>query len=343
MPVKRTSTGRSVVRPKIARDLEATVAQPRLSDASPLIVPKTLKDRLGTEDRFSARPAVRRPRKDMFTGSFMMETNGGGRLEHVPGFNAAKVMSQGFEGGGRVPDRFRGSNLGTAAELEFAFPESACGQDDRQPITNTGDVPWRCICQLIVEGLHGTKLLGTGWLAGRRTIITAGHNLYSRTSNTTAARVWVFPGRTGDHMPFGYFVSQWFTAHPRWLNEGDPLFDYGAVFLARPIGDKLGWFGYAALTNAQLEAVAVNNAGYPADKPPGTMWYNGGRIAEAEDRMIVYGLDTEEGQSGSPVFFWDANHNRVVVGIHAYGGCPENRGIRVTGDVYALISQWANS
>ena len=169
-------------------------------------------------------------------------------------------MAQGCYGG-RVPSRFRDRTIRVAAHLEFAFPESACGIDDRVLVSNTTQVPWRCICQLIVEGLHGAQILGTGWLAGPHTIITAGHNLYSTIQGTVASQIWIFPGRNDDAVPFGFFTTDHFEVHPRWQESGDPMFDYGAVFLDQPLGNQIGWFGYSALSDPALNRLLVQRAG----------------------------------------------------------------------------------
>ncbi len=274
-----------------------------------------------------------------FRQSYMVETNNGGQVEAVPGFDSGRVLAEGA-GGGRVPARFRGERLGTAAYLEFAFPQAVCGNDDRRPITNTSAIPWRCVCQLIIEGLHSEQVLGTGWLAGPRTILTAGHNIFSAATGSTAQRIWVLPARSGDSVPFGYFAATRFDVHPKWRSAGDKSNDVGVVWLDNPIGERLGWFGFAAHPDTQLRNLIVNNAGYPADRPIGTQWFNAGRILETRPQFLTYGLDTEEGQSGSPIFYFDSSQNRIVVAIHAYGGCPQNIGIRITPALHSTISEW---
>lgn len=269
----------------------------------------------------------------------MVETNGGGRVENVPGFVPGRALAEGF-GGGRVPTRFRTGCQATAGQLEFAFPQSVCGHDDRTEVLNTSAVPWRCVCQLVMEGLHGTETLGTGWLAGPRTVFTAGHNLYSPRLQQDASTVWVMPGRSGDEVPFGFASSNAFAVHPKWRATGDPAFDFGVVWLDEPIGERLGWFGFAAHDDAQLAGLLVNNAGYPVDKPRGTQWFNAARIVEVRPDALLYGLDTEEGQSGSPVFFFDAAMNRTVVAVHAYGGCPQNIGMRITPEIFEVLQGW---
>ena len=87
------------------------------------------------------------------------------------------------------------------------------------------------------------------------------------------------------------------------------------------LGNQVGYFGFAALTDASLQNLLVNNSGYPGDKPAGTQWFNAGRVTNVTARKIYYMLDTYGGQSGSPTWRF-LNDQRHAVSIHAYGGCP---------------------
>jgi len=300
-----------------------------------------MKDALLTNTTPSVVKRARQPvtANHLLSPSFMVETNGGGRLENVHGFNVVKAMSSGFRGG-RVPPHLRKQHLVTASDFEFAVPQSTFGDDDRVLIQDTTQIPWRCVCQLVIDGLHGRQLLGTGWLAGPHTVITAGHNLYSHEYNHQATKVWVLPGRCGDVVPFGYDAATNFDVHRNWKDNGNHEYDIGVIWLDKPIGTNLGWFGYAACADTQLQNLLINNSGYPADKPLGTQWFNAGRLQSIKTRTLSYGLDTEPGQSGSPIFYYDAQMRRIVVAIHAYGNNSENIGIRITPDIYTTIAGW---
>lgn len=285
----------------------------------------------------SARP--RAVSSGLSTGSYMVDTNNGGCLEQVPGFNAARVMAQGF-GSRRLPERLCAETLGAADWLEFAFPQAIIGKDDRVPIGDTTRLPWRCICHLVADGLHDQQVLGTGWMAGPRTVLTAGHNIFSHKLGREASRISVVPGRQVDVAPFDFFRSSRFDVHPRWRSAGDENFDLGVIWLNEAVGERVGWFGFGSRTDSSLQDLLVNTSGYPADKRMGTQWFNAGRISDIRPRVLQYGLDTEAGQSGSPIFTASPEGDRTVIAVHAYGGDPVNRGIRITDDVHELFRQW---
>ncbi|UUX94463.1 serine protease [Aquabacterium sp. J223] len=273
----------------------------------------------------------------------MVETNNGGRVEAVPTFDTGRALAQGF-GGGRLPERLRSEHFERASNLEFAMPQLVCGErDDRVPVPNPAALPWRCICHLVMQGMHSVDVFGTGFLVGPRTVVTAGHNLFSHQVGRGPRSVIVIPGRTGDQAPFGFYEAQAADVHPQWRAGASRDHDYGVVWLKEPIGQRVGWFGTAVYDDAALQRLVINNAGYPGDKRIGTQWFNAGRVLGTGARTLEYGLDTAEGQSGSPIFHLDARDQRIVVAIHAYGLCPKNFGIRITPEVFRQIGAWAGT
>src|SRR5918912_3129628 len=58
--------------------------------------------------------------------------------------------------------------------------ESVIGPtDDRVRILDTELAPWRMICALRMRGPTGAGAIGTGWFIGPRTVLTAGHCVFS--------------------------------------------------------------------------------------------------------------------------------------------------------------------
>jgi glutamyl endopeptidase len=263
----------------------------------------------------------------MISRSYMVETHGGGRIEAVPGINRRRAVTAGLPSGQpRVGLDMVAQSAGVQGELA--------------PVTDTTSIPWRSICQLIITRQNNTKEYGTAWFAGPDLLVTAGHCIIDHRNGGWASSITVVPASDGTvPPPFNKWKAARIEAHQTWVNDADPHFDYGFIRLSdSTIGRQLGWFGFAVLPDEQVMKLMVNIAGYPYDKPAGTMWFNSGRIHAAEQAYLDYMLETEAGESGSPVF-WYSSDQRVVVAVHAYHTGTGNKGLRVTAEMYQRISQ----
>lgn len=277
--------------------------------------------------------------EELIEDGFDVETHGGGRLEDVPGFDAAHALTEGFEKiESSLAENF---DLPPSCILEYEQPETVCGRDDRVRITATTSIPWRMICQLFITRNDGSGSRCTGWFIGPRTVMTAGHCAYSHSAGGWAQRIEVIPGMDGSSRPYGSLVGTSFRSVVGWTRDRSPDYDYGAIILPNnSLGNRVGWFGFAALSDSSLNELLINNSGYPGDKPIGTQWYNSGRITRITDRRLFYMLDTAGGQSGS--ITWRLREGqRHAVGIHAYGGCP-NKSTRINREVFDNMKMWKN-
>lgn len=262
----------------------------------------------------------------LLSRSYMVETHGGGMIEPAPGFAKRRAITAGLPGGQPVlKPKIR--------------TESVIGPDDRTEIAETAGIPWRSICHLLIERQDGHSAYGTGWFAGPRLVVTAGHCILNHASGRWASRINVVPGSNGKYPPpFGTVEVEQVRVHPKWEHEGDENYDYGFLLLRDEIlGRSIGWFGFAVLDDRQLETMVVNIAGYPDDKGRGTMWFNAGRIISAQATHLRYLIDTEEGQSGAPVFWYGKDQQRIVVAVHVGMEANYNRGTRITQEVYSAI------
>ena len=261
-----------------------------------------------------------------------------GEIESLPGFNPQRALNEG------MPTEILTDELLELGECrpEGLAPESVCGRDDRVQITNTTSVPWRWICKLIITFPNGARGGCTGWFIGPKAVMTAGHCVYSRGNGGWARQIEVIPGMSGATRPYGSMVGTSFRSVTGWTQNSDPNYDYGCIILpSATLGNQVGYFGFAALTDASLQNLLANNSGYPGDKPFGTQWFNAGRITNVTSRKIYYMLDTYGGQSGSPTWRY-INGQRHAVGIHAYGGCP-NSSTRIITAVFNNMMAWRNS
>jgi len=219
--------------------------------------------------------------------------------------------------------------------------ESVIGNDDRVQVVSVNSSPWSMICQLIVKNNNGACSHGTGWFISPRTIITAGHCVYSHTSTSGwVDSVEVIPCINGHSRPYGSVVGTVFQSVRGWTVKKNKSYDYGCIILPReyPLGNRTGWFGFAKLSDHSLQNLIVNNSGYPADKKFGTQWFNADRILNITTKQLEYRLDTAGGQSGSPIWRLSLD-KRHVVGIHAYGG-TENKSTRIDNAVFNNMLIW---
>lgn len=225
--------------------------------------------------------------------------------------------------------------------LDALVLEVVIGPDDRVQIQATTNYPWRAICSLLITAGDGSRWIGTGWLISPRTVITAGHVVYIHRRGGWVRSIDVIPGRNGTNRPFGTCTSTAFRSVRGWTSGRKRDYDYGAIILPRscPVGSRVGWFGFANLSNADLSNMTANLSGYPGDKPPGTQWWHARRLTGVNARTVVYNIDTAGGQSGAPV--WRLrNGTRHAVGIHTNGSLSGNSATRINGSVFNNLMTW---
>lgn len=232
--------------------------------------------------------------------------------------------------------------------------ETVIGVDERVRILDTDLPPWRMICSLSMQA-GGGSAIGTGWLVGPKTVVTAGHCVFSNTFfGGWAQSITLIPGRDDSEAPFGQTVATRFSATDRWVASEDADFDIGCIHLEEPIGDTVGWFAIGALPEDELTGFLINVSGYPGDRGNGReQYFHKNRILRVTDRRIFYDVDTFGGQSGAPAWIYpDASSDvPLAVGIHAYGtgGTPTSLGItansapRIIPEVFDLIQSWISA
>jgi len=219
--------------------------------------------------------------------------------------------------------------------------ELVMGGDDRISISPTTAYPWRCICSIDVFGGKGVYWSGTGWIAGPRLVITAGHVVFPHQVARWPNTIWVSPGADGLQSPYGSSIGMMVWAHPRWVNYQDSAYDIGAIILPESIqyGQILGSFGILIPDDSTLKNCPLNLCGYPADRPYHTLWYHSRIATLLSPDYIFYDIDTAGGQSGSPIWVRYKNHP-FIVGIHTTGSVTGNSAVRLDSDIFNMISLW---
>lgn len=223
-----------------------------------------------------------------------------------------------------------------AAEL---VEEVIIGADDRVRVTNVNKKPYKWLCSLVIRAANGKGYVGSGFLVGRRTIITAGHCVYMSKQGGWAASITVYVARNGGSWAHTFNVPRTgLRSTSGWVNQGRPESDYGAIILSQNLPANYECFDVTVRDTNYLRNRLVNVVGYPGDKPPGQMWGHGRQLKQVAAETLRYDIDTYGGQSGTAVFEGDDPY--TVVGIHNYGDLSGNSATRITDAVKTRIDGW---
>jgi len=256
----------------------------------------------------------------------------------------AVKLPESFESSPELPDLSHLPDIGVASFGEPPRFESVLGTDERVRIENTQQYPWRANASLLITAADNSQWIGTGWFISPRTLVTAGHCIFIKGSNVTGRDGWVkkiqvMPGRNGNQTPFGGIFSSEFWSVKGWGERGLETYDYGAIILPSAFPQELGFFGFGVFNDSKLLASTANVAGYPGDKPSGTLWYDKRQIGSVNPDKVFYAADTAGGQSGAAVYILHEGQ-RVAVAVHAYGGATANSGTRISSQVFKNLSDW---
>ena len=269
----------------------------------------------------------------------------------------------------RIPSNESGE-LGLNSTLPFegllppsVVPESVFPPDDRARITNTGTYPWRTVCKLFVTWPDGNGGGCSGAIIGCPDghgyhVLTAGHCVYSHTHGGWATSVKVVPGLDHNYMPYNYAWATYLRSYTGWTQYADHRYDWALVTIDRNVGDYTGWMGrMTADPSDPVYTGILNTAGYPCNvydpvhcpypvTPSNTMWWDADYGRTANEYNHWYYMDTQPGQSGSPVWvYYPSSGNRYILTIHAYGndGSGSNHGTRLNQDKFDRIITWCNA
>ncbi|MCF6329467.1 MAG: hypothetical protein L3J02_06680, partial [Henriciella sp.] len=101
----------------------------------------------------------------------------------------------------------------------------------------------------------------------------------------------------------------------------------------------------APLSDTELKTTLLNLAGYPnhgANRPPMLYRHDGGAIhSSVGEKLFSYEIDTLPGQSGAPVFAYDAATEQMrLAGIHVAGGETANSARRYNAAAQRDVKAW---
>jgi V8-like Glu-specific endopeptidase len=222
---------------------------------------------------------------------------------------------------------------------------SVIGADERLQITDTTVYPWRAIAYLALYDTEGNEVSGcSGTFVGPNVLLTAAHCLWDPKSGFTAD-IAVVPGRDAGFFPYGFVWADTWVVPNGYIDSGasDSNYDYGLVKLADgTLGQTVGWFVVSHLLTGTLNRPDFTPAiaGYPGDKPEGTMWAGlKEQFSFVDSQFLDYTIDTFGGQSGSAVFSADTDSPFLghIAGVHILGGETANTGRRANMELFLSI------
>lgn len=204
------------------------------------------------------------------------------------------------------------------------------GSDDRVVVEDTTQMPYSAICYLDIEYDSGT-LCGTGWLFGEDLLITAAHCIYSEQYGM-ATGIAVYPGRNGSTLPFGSCRATECIMSEAWCESFLDADDVAIVKLNRPVGAQCGYFDFERRGGSVGDDITISGyIAYLNDYKPLTM---SGRLNAVTLERLYYLIDTDSGQSGSPIYLTGTN---TVIGTHTGGNMVSNVGVRIDNRLYEAM------
>ncbi len=221
------------------------------------------------------------------------------------------------------------------------------GTDDRRIVSNTTTFPWSAIGQVQLDFGDPEVYVGTGVMIGRYLALTCGH-VAADPSLGTPTRILFVAGQTSYVNPYGQAKAVRVIPSPQWLASEDDGYDMAILVLDRPLGDQTGYFQIAVQPEAFFDALPVESAGYPTDLGGADMYTVSGTTAGMEGNVLFHDLDTEPGQSGSPIWYGDAAKGEArLVGLDEGSYVtPTVSGILTRGiaaRIDASVANWINS
>lgn len=269
------------------------------------------------------------------TGEFQPRKDRGASLAPVePGFRMMRALA----GEVRAFSPARAA-APPGARVAAAIPAGSA----RQEMTRPGDHPWSAHVRLLFTLPSGEPSVGTGWVIGPRTIITAAHCVYD---GGWIQPIHVKPG--GDNSGFNTVPAVHSDVTRAWLEERGnerQKSDIGVIYVGDPFEAPITPLNYAVYSDAQLRRISpgrLSVAGFPAN-PFGSFLVDRGDLTAFNPPFLHYNAETSDGQSGAPVIHWEDDDTPVVIGVHHFNVAPNvNRAVRIGPGAASLLQSWTH-
>ncbi len=218
------------------------------------------------------------------------------------------------------------------------------GTDNRTPVADTTQYPYSAIGK-VVATFGSSVSSATGVVIAKNTVLTAAHVIFSQTVGWPDSIVFI-PGKDGSDEPFGRIsVSHW-DVPADWTSGTDASLDIAVLTLADSIGGQTGTLPIDVIDGSALSGATLRSAGYPSDLAGGSSMYLApGPFLGVQGNTLLAGIDTERGQSGSPIWVHAGSDLALVAVLAGIGEVPQSdgqpqeecMGVYITPEVYSWI------
>jgi V8-like Glu-specific endopeptidase len=228
--------------------------------------------------------------------------------------------------------------------------------DERIQVTDTTRIPFRTVADL---GLFepGGRLSGrcSGVMLGPDVVLTAAHCVYW--SGRYIDSVLVVPGESWPSWPYGTGFAVKMAVPNGWASGPgqDPpdalmpptRFDWAILVLSLRDWNDNTLAPYPVVAHAPdayfgRPDLTLFTAGYPGDKPVGTMWAAISSELAVDDDFLYTRADIAPGQSGSPIFAVTGDH-AFIFSVVSGGNSYANRSVRFTPRVLMALEDYARN
>ncbi len=221
-----------------------------------------------------------------------------------------------------------------------AGTRSIIGDNDFDVIVDPQISPYAAIASLTMVFSCGCGGVGTGFMVSNNCMLTAGHCLICSEHGNGATSI---NARFGLRPDGDWLVNVTVTPNnaimyhnPNYTGSQEN-YDYGYIVFNTNIGNTTGWFCIASRSNSVLNGMNINVTGYRG----GVMYDCEGQIKAVTNRRVKYNADTQDGQSGGPVYCIDSTYGAMAVAIHTSGTDLlnwRNSGWRITAEFISELA-----
>ena len=232
-----------------------------------------------------------------------------------------------------------------SSEFDDDEDEKIIPPDDRVEVKNTKKAPFKYVGRL---GYKGGAGFGTGALIGRKTVLTAAHCVYGEEANIKRLRF--YPGQNEMESPFGEYEIAEIHIPPKYIaacklknEEERRRYDYAVVTLKKSLSEDHGYFQLGgdgtSLDRTGIENLSLGLIGYLGSY--GGMYRQASKehFFRYESFTLRYMMDTDNGQSGSPVYRMK-NGKYYIVAVHIRGSVNGNGGRYLDSTVKSYIRKY---